>query len=539
MDKEPKLSVCMIVKNEASNLEELLPQVTQFADEIVIVDTGSNDETPEVARRFTSKVYSFAWNDNFSDARNYGLEKATGDYFLWLDADDRVPDRSITAIRELKSHFDGKKFFYFLLKDIRPSDSGSGMKVFSCFYQIRCAPLKPDVRFYGAVHELLNNALSKPAYQPVQTDVEIEHYGYKNETVIREKLKRNLKLLLAEKDSRKDDLNHQVYLSSTLADLGRVDEAKQILVDYLNRCFFELCEKGKKFELFYIYTHLVRYELEKKQFDDAKRWLVKAEAYSEDDVFSLCRLAVFWEKLGCHQKAIEFLYRMFRAPFYFRTVPTPEPPKLEDIHLCLCFNFLCLGEEKNFEFHFNKALECGGKSRSECYEWLASRAILSNRFDVMKRVIDIALDEGCESPVLHRYLGVFYKATGFRKEAENQFLRSLELDPSSVPGRIYLAWIFLEKGQVRESWALWNQLFSEGERCLDVLLGCMVCGLLLRYDIESYEKLLMDTFDEDGGDGNIFDKIHARLIRDGRKELLVYFSFLKRNLLKMRRSRAD
>ena len=87
----------MIVKNEASVLARCLDSVRGAVDEIVIADTGSTDETPAIARRYTDMVYPFAWCDDFSAARNFCFSKATGDYLMWLDADDVLPEASVSS----------------------------------------------------------------------------------------------------------------------------------------------------------------------------------------------------------------------------------------------------------------------------------------------------------------------------------------------------------------------------------------------------------------------------------------------------------
>lgn len=86
-----KISLCMIVKDEESVLERCLLSAKDLADEIVIVDTGSSDQTVELAKKFTDNLYHFPWTDNFAEARNFAFSKATGDYLLWLDADDVLP----------------------------------------------------------------------------------------------------------------------------------------------------------------------------------------------------------------------------------------------------------------------------------------------------------------------------------------------------------------------------------------------------------------------------------------------------------------
>jgi glycosyltransferase involved in cell wall biosynthesis len=80
----------MIVKNEQDNLPKCLASVEGIFDEIVVVDTGSNDRTKEIAREFGANVFDFPWIDDFAAARNEALSHATGDYAFWLDADDVV-----------------------------------------------------------------------------------------------------------------------------------------------------------------------------------------------------------------------------------------------------------------------------------------------------------------------------------------------------------------------------------------------------------------------------------------------------------------
>ena len=76
----PTISLCMIVKDEEMNIARCLDSAASLVDEIIIVDTGSKDQTVEIASKYTSKVYSYLWNDDFSDARNYSFSKASMDY---------------------------------------------------------------------------------------------------------------------------------------------------------------------------------------------------------------------------------------------------------------------------------------------------------------------------------------------------------------------------------------------------------------------------------------------------------------------------
>lgn len=144
------ISLCMIVKNEADVLGRALANAHVFADEIIVVDTGSCDSTKAVAADSGAAVYDFAWIDDFSAARNFGLSKATCDYFMWLDADDVVPEKTAKSIAKLKTSLDESTDIvmlpYVLTRDER------GKPTFS-FYRERIIRNRADYRFFGRVHE--------------------------------------------------------------------------------------------------------------------------------------------------------------------------------------------------------------------------------------------------------------------------------------------------------------------------------------------------------------------------------------------------
>ena len=95
-----RLSFCMIVKNEAANLADCLSSVSAIADELIVLDTGSSDDTVAIAHSFGARVESFIWNHSFADARNAALQYVTGDWVLVLDADERLGPQVLPQIRQ-------------------------------------------------------------------------------------------------------------------------------------------------------------------------------------------------------------------------------------------------------------------------------------------------------------------------------------------------------------------------------------------------------------------------------------------------------
>lgn len=100
----PTVSLCMIVKNEERTLGRVLACASSFCDEIIVVDTGSTDRTVEIARQYGAKVGHFTWCDDFAAARNYSFSLATGDWILWLDADDVLPEQAIAVAHDIKAN---------------------------------------------------------------------------------------------------------------------------------------------------------------------------------------------------------------------------------------------------------------------------------------------------------------------------------------------------------------------------------------------------------------------------------------------------
>lgn len=153
----------MIVKDEELTLERVLKCASKFADEIIVVDTGSIDHSIEIARKFTPFVYNFTWCNNFSKARNFSIDKASKDYFMWLDADDYIDDENIEKIIELKKSQDNVDFYMFKYVIGHPNPT---------FEFFRERLIKNNSRHYfdGAVHEAIT-----PKGNIKYLDIKIEH----------------------------------------------------------------------------------------------------------------------------------------------------------------------------------------------------------------------------------------------------------------------------------------------------------------------------------------------------------------------------
>lgn len=150
-----KWSLAMIARNNEDVLGQTLSCVKEFIDEIIVVDTGSTDRTIEVAKEHGAQVYEFEWIDDFAAARNYSFSKATGDWIMWLDTGDIIPDESIANFKKLKRstticdpNSDAEMICSILNRGI--DENGT---IQSSFMTVRLLKRSANPIWKGAVHE--------------------------------------------------------------------------------------------------------------------------------------------------------------------------------------------------------------------------------------------------------------------------------------------------------------------------------------------------------------------------------------------------
>ncbi|MBO5141957.1 MAG: glycosyltransferase family 2 protein [Clostridia bacterium] len=157
----------MIVKNEEAVLKRCLQSVTSFIDEIIIVDTGSNDTTKKIASQFTSKIYDFAWIDDFAAARNFSFSKASGDYIMWLDADDIVTPFNSNKILSLKNTYNPSTDIFMFKYNVAFDKNN---KPTFTYYRERIIRNIPKYKWESPIHEVIP-LIGNITY----SDISIEH----------------------------------------------------------------------------------------------------------------------------------------------------------------------------------------------------------------------------------------------------------------------------------------------------------------------------------------------------------------------------
>lgn len=217
------ISLCMIVKNESHNLSRCLDSVKDLVDEMIVVDTGSTDDTVEIAKSYGAKVGFFAWCDDFAAARNHSLSLATGDWILVLDADEELiidDGVSIQDIRQfLEDAVDSDTDGYGTqLKDINHQESSV------IGYIVRLFRNMANLKYVGIFHE------SVYCQSPQCLEgVTIVHRGYSHELLDKKRKQRNIPIL--EKAYREGSLDTSllICLASMYGNIGDTQKAERYL----------------------------------------------------------------------------------------------------------------------------------------------------------------------------------------------------------------------------------------------------------------------------------------------------------------------
>ena len=161
----PTLSLAMIVRNEAARIERVLSCARQFCDEMIVVDTGSTDNTVELAQKMGATVHHFAWINDFAAARNFSFSKATGDWILWLDADDWLDADTIEIGKRIKSELLEKcaTDVVFCPYDYAQDEQGQNVLMQRRERFIRRSA---GLRWVGRIHECIDQDGSKATHTP-------------------------------------------------------------------------------------------------------------------------------------------------------------------------------------------------------------------------------------------------------------------------------------------------------------------------------------------------------------------------------------
>jgi glycosyltransferase involved in cell wall biosynthesis/Tfp pilus assembly protein PilF len=205
-EKEPAISCCMIVKNEEVFLGACLESVKDFVDEIIVVDTGSTDNTVDIAGRYTKKVYFHPWNNSFSEARNQAMSYATGDWILTIDADEELVAGSGALLRQAVRKAGSADAICANVISVY-----SGGRKTARHNSERILRNNGIIHYEGSVHNRVTGVT-----QLKMSKIELMHYGYNvEEKKANEKFLRTAELLKKQIRETPDDPMPHHYLGTS------------------------------------------------------------------------------------------------------------------------------------------------------------------------------------------------------------------------------------------------------------------------------------------------------------------------------------
>ena len=225
----------MIVRDEAEMLAECLASVRGVVDEMIIVDTGSTDGTVAIAEAAGARVVHEPWRNDFAYARNVGLQHATGDYVLQLDADERLASVSRASLRAAVERADFELGMVTLhnvkYRGAAEADviAGPG-RLDEALRLPRVIRKTPTTRFNGMIHETVSDWITATKGRIVDLDVHLTHLGVLPEVLAaKNKNARNIDLLRKQIASEPENVIPYGYLAITLVRLGKLAEARDVV----------------------------------------------------------------------------------------------------------------------------------------------------------------------------------------------------------------------------------------------------------------------------------------------------------------------
>lgn len=465
-----RLSVCMIVRDEEKQIVDCLEGLKGIADEVIVVDTGSSDNTPELAKAWGAKVFEFKWINDFAAARNESLKHATGDYILWLDADDRIPLEERGKFLKWKEALPKEKdkaFWFVIESPEREEDFFSRYAT-----QIRAFPNLPGVRFIRRIHESVLESLLASGIKLEETDLRIRHIGYSDPLLVQKKARRNLKMLFTALAEASWDFIVYWHLSQTYGVLGEYEQALRYAKEFLEKGDFTGQHHWKIAALLNVgrcYEHLGDWEAAQRYYQEAET----EDPQSPMVLFTYARFLMERGDLEGAKKRFEALKVTNPKP-----TPVPFPHKVAHYYCCMWLGdiYLLEGREEEALCEYEEAFKLNPDGASkEFYSKAGELALRKGNNEFALRLLQKAKERGANSATLSN-LGVALRRTGDLKSAEETFKEALILDPFCFEALANLGQMLLIKGRFEEAEEFLHRALSLSPYALDLRLGLCLIG---------------------------------------------------------------
>ncbi|NLM20938.1 MAG: glycosyltransferase [Peptococcaceae bacterium] len=319
------LSICMMVKDEEKNLprclESLKPLMQQVDSELIIVDTGSTDNTVNIAKSYTDRVYFHPWNNNFSEMRNITISYAQGEWILILDADEELVD--FKDILTFLSRSELREFYGACTIYINSSLTPGKTEDDTMLPALRLFKNDGFFHYEQSIHE-------QPKWQGQVLRLEsvIQHYGYDStdQELMEKKFERTSQLLLEELNKDPNNIYYRYQLAVTY---GMHQDLKEALGE-IRKAYDTIHKKEvDPWQFIYVYERYVVYAIASKQWDEAEKICLEGISL-EPEYFDLhFSLARIYEVQGKYSVAIENFKEYLRLVRGFSKLALAGDPRIQ------------------------------------------------------------------------------------------------------------------------------------------------------------------------------------------------------------------
>lgn len=456
----PTCSLNMIVRDEAAMIEGALDSVDTLVDEIIIVDTGSVDDTVERARPYGCRIVKREWSDDFAAARNAAIEASSCRWILWIDADDRMVPGCKEELKRLWQHASPQVAAVCIDNEQK---GGRGPE----FLQFRLFPRDPDIRFERRVHEQVVFSAERKVPVTSYPNIRILHIGYMSSKQCKKKAARNLPLIRTAVQERPSDYSLLMSLGECYSQLGKNQEALAVFTGIADDPTMWEKDRGV-----FVQAHFASGWMCKtmNQVRQAKKYLYRCIFLDRKFIEAYMELGMLWyaeKKLDrafyCFVKAadtdpdlrlISAVDRRFvkmKSLFYLAEIllawDKPEParelleravkffPQVVEFYAQMGNALMALDRLPDAARWFRRSLELSPRRNPAAYVGVARIYLLLNSPSSAADFLLKALDTESSSPEVYAMIGELHSLVGNTQDASEAYQSARESGWIAPPSR--------------------------------------------------------------------------------------------------------